>query len=104
MLHDLKSFVGNADAFPVLKHWDFFNHAGVCPLPQVAADAMRTFALQAEAGAYLGTGWYQDVEKLRQAAATMINATPEEAAFVKTTSEGISIVANGIDWQSCDRM
>ena len=44
-------------------------------------------------------GWYADIERLRILTANMINATKEEIAFVKNTSEGISIVANGIDWQ-----
>lgn len=104
MLGDLKSLIGDADAFPVLKKWDFFNHAGVCPLPKGAADALRGYAQQAETGAYLAGNWYADIEKLRHTAAAMINAYPGEIAFVKNTSEGISIVANGIDWQWGDRI
>src|SRR5947209_2215759 len=107
MLGELKTYVGNANAFPVLRHWDFFNHAGVSPLPRVVTDALRSFADQAEAGAYLGkngTTWYGDIEKLRLSAAALLNAHRDEVAFVKNTSEGISIVANGIDWQWGDRI
>lgn len=100
----IHTYVGNADAFPVLKHWQFFNHAGVSPLPRVAADALRAFSTQAEQGAYLGTNWYPDLDKLRQTIATMLNAGRDEIAFVKNTSEGISIVAQGIDWQWGDRI
>jgi len=103
-MSDLSSYVGNAEMFPVLKHWHFFNHAGVSPLPRPVADAMRKFAAEGEAGAYLQTVWYQDIEKLRIAAAELINANRDEVAFVKNTSEGISIVANGIDWQWGDRI
>jgi cysteine desulfurase / selenocysteine lyase len=101
---ELRNLVGNKELFPVLREWDFFNHAGVCPLPKVAGDAFRTYAAQAEAGAYLGTHWYGDIEKLRVASAQMINAHRDEIAFVKNTSEGISIVANGLDWQWGDRI
>jgi cysteine desulfurase / selenocysteine lyase len=104
MFTDLKSYIGNEEAFPVLRSWDFFNHAGVCPLPKVATDAMRAYAAQAETEAYLGGTWYKDIEHLRQAAAAMMNAHRDEVAFVKNTSEGISIVANGIDWQWGDRI
>src|SRR3984957_17480694 len=100
----LSSYVGNAEMFPVLKHWHFFNHAGVSPLPKPAGDAMRKYAAEAEAGAYLQTNWYLEIEKLRVTAAELINANREEIAFVKNTSEGISIVANGIDWQWGDRI
>jgi selenocysteine lyase/cysteine desulfurase len=104
MIGELNSYVGNADAFPVLRHWDFFNHAGVSPLPRVAGVAMRQYARQAEAGAYLGTTWFAEIEKLRQSSAALINCHRDEIAFVKNTSEGISIVANGIDWQWGNRI
>lgn len=98
-VNELANLVGNAEAFPVLRHWDFFNHAGVSPLPAAAAAAMRAYAAEAETGAYLGAGWYHDVERLRVACAKLINAHRDEIAFVKNTSEGISIVARGLEWQ-----
>lgn len=103
-MSELSSYIGNAEAFPVLRHWHFFNHAGVSPLSRVVADAMRKFAGEGEAGAYLGTNWYPDIEKLRGVAGELINASRDEIAFIKNTSEGISIVANGIDWQWGDRI
>jgi selenocysteine lyase/cysteine desulfurase len=101
---DVRSYIGNAEEFPVLRHWEFFNHAGVCPLPRVASDALRRYAEQAETIAYIDAGWYRGIDRLRASAAAMINATKEEIAFVKNTSEGISIVANGIDWKPGDRI
>jgi cysteine desulfurase/selenocysteine lyase len=95
----IDAFIGNAEQFPVLSRCTFFNHAGVCPLPKVAADALRAYAAQAESSAYLGALWYHDLEKLRQESAALINAHRDEIAFVKNTSEGLSIVAHGIDWQ-----
>src|SRR5437016_4869096 len=95
----MESFIGNAEAFPVLNRWDFFNHAGVSPLCGLAAAAMRRYTQQAETDVYLGTHWYADIEQLRVRVAKMINAHRDEIAFVKNTSEGISIVADGIDWQ-----
>jgi selenocysteine lyase/cysteine desulfurase len=100
----LSHYIGNADEFPVLRHWEFFNHAGVCPLPRVAGEALRKYAQQAETIAYIDAGWYRGINRLRESAAGMINATKEEVAFVKNTSEGISIVANGIDWRRGDRI
>src|SRR5204863_4181841 len=91
-------------AFPILRQWDFFNHAGVCPLPRVAADALRTYAQQAQEVAYIDTGWYRDIEKLRGLSAKLLNAHSDEIAFVKNTSEGIATVANGIDWRAGERI
>jgi cysteine desulfurase/selenocysteine lyase len=100
----ISTLIGNSEAFPILKQWDFFNHAGVCPLPKVAADALRKYAQQAQEVAYIDTGWYRDIEKLRVAAAKLINCHGEEIALVKNTSEGIATVANGIDWRPGDRI
>lgn len=100
----LNDWIGNKSAFPVLEGWDFFNHAGVSPLPRAAADAVRAYAQQAESRAYLETTWYKQIEDLRRSAAELIHATPEEIAFVKNTSEGIATVAFGIDWRPGDRI
>jgi selenocysteine lyase/cysteine desulfurase len=100
----LSTLVGNADAFPVLARRNFFNHAGVAPIPRVAADAVRRYAEQAETDVYLETGWYRDVEKCRATAARLLNASPDEIALVKNTGEGLSIVARGIDWSPGDRV
>lgn len=101
---DLFDYVGDPEKFPVLSHWDFFNHAGVCPLPHEASRAIRKYAHEAEAGAYLAGTWYADIERLRIASANLINAHRDEIAFIKNTSEGISIVAGGVDWQWGDRI
>jgi cysteine desulfurase / selenocysteine lyase len=103
-MNAITDFIGNAHLFPVLANWAFFNHAGVCPLPRPAADAMRKFIEQAEVTGYLQAGWYADIEKLRQELAALLNCHRDEIAFVKNTSEGISIVASGIDWQFGDRI
>src|SRR3954453_12022274 len=94
----LVHYIGNPDEFPILRHCDSFNHAGVSPLPRRAGDALRAFADQYERRAYLDSGFYRQVEDLRRSAARMIGATWEEMAFVKNTSEGIATVAAGLDW------
>jgi cysteine desulfurase / selenocysteine lyase len=100
----ITTLIGSTDAFPILKNWRFFNHAGVAPLPRAAADAFTQYATQAATAAYVGWGWHADIEKLRQSLAVLVNAHRDEIAFVKNTSEGISIVASGLDWQFGDRI
>lgn len=103
-MQDIHACFGNPDAFPVLRNWDFFNHAGVSPLPRVVADAIRAYADQAQADTYLVGTWYKDIEKLRQLAAAMLNGHRDEIAFTKNTSEGISLVAHGVDFKPGDRI
>jgi selenocysteine lyase/cysteine desulfurase len=103
-MNAITDFIGKAELFPILRNWAFFNHAGVSPLPKVAAAAMQAYLAQAQSAGYLSAGWYPEIEKLRQDSAALINAHRDEIAFVKNTSEGISIVASGIDWQYGDRI
>jgi cysteine desulfurase / selenocysteine lyase len=103
-MNAITDFIGNSDLFPILRNWAFFNHAGVAPLPKVAAAAMQAYAAYAQTAGYISANWYQEIEKLRQDSAALLNAHRDEIAFIKNTSEGISIVANGIDWQYGDRI
>jgi cysteine desulfurase/selenocysteine lyase len=101
---DISDYIGDAEQFPVLKKWVYFNHAGVAPLPKVVADVVRQVTTEAEAGAYLDTTWYSELANVRAMSAGLINAESTEIALVKNTSEGISIVARGIDWKPGDRI
>lgn len=100
----LHSYIGNAEAFPILRNWDFFQHAGVAPLPHAAGQAMMEYVHQAESAAYLNSGWQAKIDQVRANAAALLNCDKAEIAFIKNTSEGLSIVANGIDWKAGDRI
>ncbi|MHB1049151.1 MAG: aminotransferase class V-fold PLP-dependent enzyme [Bacteroidota bacterium] len=43
-------------------------------------------------------------EKTKSNLAALINATPDRIAFVPNTSEGLNILANGLEWKSGDRI
>src|SRR5688572_4043171 len=100
----LTKYIGNAEEFPVLKHWDFFNHAGASPLPRAVADAMRRYVDETESTAYLTGNRYGELDVIRGIAAKMINADGGEVALLKNTAEGLSIVAHTIDWRPGDRI
>lgn len=100
----ITDLIGNADAFPALRHWTYFNHAGVSPSPTAVANAMRAFIDTCSAGAYLDGDWWGHLERVRAAAATFIGADAAEVAMVKNTSEGLSTVAFGLDLKPGDRV
>jgi selenocysteine lyase/cysteine desulfurase len=100
----IQSYIGNAASFPILSRWLFMNHAGVAPIPQRAADAIANFAREAAESAYMEGHWHRQIEQLRTLAAGLINATREEIALVKNTSEGLAIVASGVNWNAGDRI
>jgi selenocysteine lyase/cysteine desulfurase len=48
--------------------------------------------------------WLDTYEGLRVAAARLIGANRSEIALVKNTSEGVSMIAQGLNWHSGDRI
>jgi cysteine desulfurase / selenocysteine lyase len=91
--------------FPVMEELIFFDHARVAPLPERVRQVVTTFVDDATR---FGTAhyetWIKGIEKSRNNFARLINAGTDEVAFVKNTSEGLAIVANGLDWKSGDNV
>lgn len=81
------------------------NHAGIAPLPRRVADEIRAFADEAlllDRAVYVG--WERRAEEVRARFAQLIGARPAEVAFVRNTSEGLSLVAAGLPWQAGDNV
>jgi selenocysteine lyase/cysteine desulfurase len=91
--------------FPSAERVVHMNHAGISPLPRRVAAALRTFA---DEGLLLDRHVYQRwearAEAVRGAAARLIGARAHEVAFVRNTSEGLSLVASGLPWQAGDNV
>jgi selenocysteine lyase/cysteine desulfurase len=92
------------DDFPITRNLNFQNHAAVAPMPRRATDAMKRYVSHCESYAYVGGDFFKRVEQIRQQAARLINAKPDEVTFIKNTSEGISMVANGLTWRDGDNV
>ena len=90
--------------FPVSRQLIHLNHAAVGPWPQVTADAVSAFAEQnLRFGSLNYPRWMAVEHRLRQNLAALIHAeSADEIALVKNTSEGLSFVAYGLDWQAGD--
>src|SRR5262245_1235686 len=93
--NDLRQF------FPVTQRWAFFDHAAVAPLSLPAQDALLGYAADVTANGDVNHGqWMRRVEAVRSLASRLIHSDPLDVAFVKNTSEGISLVAEGLRWTS----
>ena len=79
----------------MLKHWDYFNHAGIGPLAAPARDAVRAWAASFADESILGRDWFGVVAEARRTAARLIGCDASEVALLKNTSEGIAAVARG---------
>ncbi len=94
-----------AAEFPVTEHLLYFNHAGVSPIPSRAAEAgIRMLQRSRDEGAWQLRKWEELSDEARRRFATLVGASPEEIAFVKNTSEGLSFVAAGFPWKDGDNL
>ena len=79
---------------PVTARWAFFDHAAVAPLTAPAQQALSAWAADMAANGVVNEhDWLRRVEEVRRLAGQLLEAAPEDVAFVKNTSEGIGIVA-----------
>jgi selenocysteine lyase/cysteine desulfurase len=93
------------DEFPVTRRWAFFDHAAVAPLSRPAQQALAEWADDlTDNGDADYPRWLRRVEEVRRLAGRLLNADPLDVAFVKNTSEGIGIVAEGFPWRPGDNV
>ncbi len=91
--------------FPVTEKYIFLDHAGVAPLSLRVKTAVEKFLAEStQGGSFHYPAWVQQVELIRRACARLVNAEADEIAFVKNTSHGLSIVAQGLDWRPGDNV
>src|SRR3989337_3172027 len=105
MNSDKKLFEIYWDEFPVTKDYVYLDHAGVAPVSLRVKRAVEKFLSEAtESGMFNYKQWMDRVEEVRRSCAILTGAEPEEIAFVKKSSNGISIGAEGLDWKEGDNL
>lgn len=91
-------------AFPVCHEKVFLAHAAVCVLPRCVADAMHRYielgALSHQEDAHT----WRDVNITRVLGAKLLGCGSDEIALLGPTSVGLSLFANGLDWQPGDEV
>ena len=84
----------------------YVNHAAVAPWPTKTVEAVKAFADEnGKLGSRHYMQWVNIETELRQRLATLIHAaSTDEIALLKNTSEGLSVIAYGLDWQAGDNI
>ncbi|MCC6264167.1 MAG: aminotransferase class V-fold PLP-dependent enzyme [Bryobacterales bacterium] len=91
--------------FPITERLIYLNHAAVAPLSRSCAESMKRLADDALFNGSLHYDqWLECYEGFRISAARLIGGSRDEIAIVKNTSEGVSIVALGLDWKPGDKI
>ena len=93
------------ELFPALSKWVYLNSAAVAPPPSIATDAVRKqLADVSENGSLNYSEWVKTKGRCRNLVAEMLNVRIEQVAFLRNTSDGFAVAANGIPWKAGDNI
>jgi len=91
--------------FPVTERAIYLNHAAVSAPPVPTINAVQSqLADVSQNGSVNFRNWIAVKENARQIVARMLGALPEQVAFMRNTSDGLSTVANGLGWRPGDNL
>ena len=92
--------------FQLDEHIVHLNHAAVAPWPVVTRDAVIAFAKEnTSIGSQHYDQWLKTEQKLKRKLAKLINARwIDEIALLKNTSEGLSLIAQGLSFEAGDNI
>ncbi len=91
--------------FPVTEALSYLNHAGVAPISLRVKEAVESFLELSARWGILGIEkLVRRGETVRETIARFLGAHRDEIAFVRSTSHGLSLVAEGIDWRVGDNV
>jgi selenocysteine lyase/cysteine desulfurase len=91
--------------FPIAERIVYLNHAAVSPPPTSTIEAVQAQLKDvSENGTTHYRSWGATKERARKLVADMIGARPDQIAFMRNTSDGLSTVANGLKWRAGDNV
>ncbi len=83
----------------------YMNHAAVAPLSFRVRDAVDRYQTRRALKGIEPYPWImKTVQETRELLAQMIHARADQMAFVMNTSDGLNIIAQGLDWKPGDRV
>jgi cysteine desulfurase / selenocysteine lyase len=84
----------------------YLNHAAVAPLPINTSRAVQEFVAECSLyGAQYYPRWLKIEQELREMLAALINApSSKDISLLKSTSEGLSVIAYGLEWSHGDNI
>lgn len=83
----------------------WLNHAAISPLNSRTKAAVDRYLLNRSEGTIDDFPQIVGIsDHAKQGLGRLLNAPPRRIAFVNNTSDGLNIIANGLDWKSGDRI
>src|ERR1043166_4178672 len=91
--------------FAITERAVYLNHAAVSPPPTTTIQAVEAQLRDVrDNGSFNFRSWLRVKEEGRELLARLLGARPEQVAFVRNTSDGLSTVANGLTWKPGDNI
>jgi cysteine desulfurase/selenocysteine lyase len=94
--------------FPLTKKLVYMNNGAVAPTPLSVVKAVTDYMFKCadEGPDSTSTSDYTTalLKEVRQRIGHLINCEPEEVVLTQSTTDGLNMVANGIDWKKGDTM
>jgi len=91
--------------FPVVNDFIYLDHAGVAPISTRVKSKVNDFLdIALNKGLTKYDLFMEEVENVRINFSRLLNCKPQEIAFIKNTSHGLSLIAKGIEWREGDSM
>jgi selenocysteine lyase/cysteine desulfurase len=91
--------------FPIRESCLYLDHAAVCPLPYPVAEAMRRQVTQQQQTGYEKAQEWRNAElACRHLGGQIIGCDPEDISIIRSTSEGLSLIAEGLEWDPGDEV
>ncbi len=92
------------EEMPIVRQYNFLDHAAVGPLSGRAVSAIQRYVDEARNHVHARGGLFPEAKRARHLVSKLLNSYPEEVTFVKNTSEGLSFVANGLQFSKGDNI
>ena len=83
---------------PLAGHYIHMNHAGVSPMSDRGRAAIEQVVEGMVSRPYRDRWSQEEADRVRGLVGQLINAVPETIALTRSTSHGISLLAQGLDW------
>jgi len=91
--------------FPIRESCLYLDHAAVCPLARPVADAMRQRIADQELNGYDNyKEWRNNHLTCRHMGSQLIGCEPDDISIIRSTSEGLSLIAEGLEWADGDEV
>jgi selenocysteine lyase/cysteine desulfurase len=93
-----------AEQFPITRRLAYLDNGTFGPLPRACVEAVAACLRGLSDGTRLPVPWAAETERVRGLAARLIGVHADDVAFVKSSAEGMGLVALGLDWRPGDEV